>query len=176
MKRWGVPLAVLVVLGLVPAFSLGWARAQQRGLRLGIFDSRAVAVAYARSEIHGKWMQELMDRKKKAEQAGDKERIAAIEAEGSQQQRRFHLQGFSVAPIDDILVHLEKGLPAVAEQAGVDAIVNRWSVVHKGAGLELVDVTEAMIAPFHPNEQTLAIIRDMKDKPPLTLDQAEQAD
>jgi hypothetical protein len=145
-------------------------------LRLGVFDSRAVAVAYARSELHARWMKELLARKQAAVERGDAKEAAAVEAEGARHQRRFHLQGFSVVPIDDILVHLEGHLPAVAEQMEVDAIVNRWSVAHHRSGVELVDVTEALIAPFEPDDQTLSIVRDLRDREPLDFEEAEHAD
>ncbi len=174
MKKLSL-LSIPVVLAFV-SIAAGWTERPPAALRLGVFDSRAIAVAFARSEIHAQWMKELLARKEAAEKRGNEKEVAAVEAEGARHQRRFHLQGFSVAPIDDILVHIEKALPSIAEKAGVDAIVNRWNVVHHRPGVELVDVTEAMIAPFHPDEQTLAIVRDMKDKKPLDFEQAEHAD
>jgi hypothetical protein len=167
-------LLALTLVSIAPGWPPPAARAE--ALRLGVFDSRAVAVAYARSEIHARSMQELIERKRAAEERGDRKEVAAVEAEGARRQRRFHLQGFSVVAVDDILVHLEQHLPAVAEQAGVDAIVNRWTVAHQRPEVELVDVTEALIAPFHPDEKTLAIVRDLREKRPLDFEEADNAD
>lgn len=167
---------VLLVLALVPIAPAGSPPRRTEALRLGVFDSRAVAVAYARSETHAQWMQQLLERKRAAAERGDAEEVAAAEAEGARQQRRFHLQAFSVVPIDDLLVHLEQHLPVVAEQAHVDAVVNRWSVAHHRPGVELVDVTEALIAPFRPDEKTLAIVRDLAAKRPLDFEEADHAD
>jgi hypothetical protein len=169
-------ISTLLALTLV-SIAPGWPPpVRKEALRLGVFDSRAVAVAYARSEIHARSMEELIGRKRAAEERGDHEEVAAVEAEGARRQRRFHLQGFSVVSIDDILVHLEQHLPAVAEQAGVDAIVNRWTVAHHRPEVQLVDVTEALIAPFQPDERTLAIVRDLRDKRPLDFAEVEHED
>ena len=169
-------ISALSLLALLSIASVRNAPQAVETLRLGVFDSRAVAVAYAHSEIHAQWMKELMARKQAAVEKGDQGEVAAVEAEGARHQRRFHLQGFSVVPIDDILVHLEGHFPAVAEQMDVDAIVNRWSVAHHRPGVELVDVTEALIAPFKPDERTLSTVRDLRDRHPLDFEEAEHAE
>ena len=174
--KWLLVLLTLVLLGLASPPSRGVRQQSARGLRLGVYDSRALAVAYVRSDLNTKRLGELEARRAKAESRGDRKEVAAIEAEGQRLQRRFHLQGFSAAPIDDILAHIRQDIPAIAETAGVDAIVNRWSLVHHRESVEIVDLTEAMVAPFHPDAQTLALIRDLKATQPLDLDQAEEED
>ena len=54
--------------------------------------------------------------------------------------------------------------------------LNRWTVAHHRPEVELVEVTEALIAPFQPDERTPAIVRDLMDERPLDFEEAEHAD
>jgi hypothetical protein len=145
-------------------------------IRVGTFDSRAIAVAFAGSKSFNDAIRKMMDEHKKAKAAGDEKRVKELEAEGAAGQALMHRQGFGTASVANILEHVKDKLPAVAERAGVEVIVSKWDVVYRKTGVQPVDVTDAMVALFEPNERVLAIVKDMKDKPPLTLKEIEEGE
>ena len=130
-----------------------------------------MAVACARSRFNpvGEKMREL----KAAQAAGDKEKVAELEAWGPARQRALHRQGFGRVPVDDLLEPVAERLPEVAREAGVDAIVFdcNWT----GPGVEVVDVTDALVALFDPSEKTLATIEELKKHAPADLDEIERS-
>jgi hypothetical protein len=136
---------------------------------VGIYDNRAIAVAYAASAHNpvGARMQEY----EAAKLAGDAARMQELEAWGQKHQRQLHRQGFGRVPVDDLLACVRDGLPEVARAAGVDAIT--WSCAYAAPGVEVVDVTHRIVALFDPSPATLRTISQMKGVEPLDLDAIE---
>ena len=147
---------------------------------VGTFDSRAIAVAYIRSDAHAKRLNKLRAEVEaalaEARAAGDEARVAELEARGPALQRKAHQQGFSTAPVDDILVHVEDQLPAIAKEAGVDVIVSKWVLTYKRPTASFVDVTEALVAEFDPDEATMKVIKQLLATDPVPLDQLGEDD
>lgn len=137
--------------------------------RIGVYDSRAVAVAYAASRFNP--VREKMKEMKAAKAIGNQPKIKELEEWGQAHQRQLHRQGFGRVPVDDLLAHVKDQLPAVAGRAGVVAIA--MSCDWTGAEVETIDVTDALVALFEPSARTLSIVRDMKGKAPLPLDEIE---
>jgi hypothetical protein len=170
----------LVVIAMLPAVApVTTAGPADEGtpamVRVGTFDSRAVALAYYRSATFMAHIKDLKAEHAAAQAAGDDERAAALEAEGQHSQEMAHKQGFGTWPVDDILVHMADAIPQIAADAGVDVIVSKWDLVHVAPGADFVDVTVAMVQPFDPSEATLALIRDELPKvDPIPLAELEQ--
>ncbi len=143
--------------------------------RIGTYDSRAVAVAFVGSEAFRKRMDDLKAEYDKAKAAGDRSRVAQLEAQGRAGQRLRHKQGFSTAPIHDILHHIEDKLPEIEKKAGVVALVSKWDkeelAKHKDA--ELVDVTMALVDVFEPNDRQRRSAIGIQKSDPISLEQAE---
>jgi Skp family chaperone for outer membrane proteins len=146
-------------------------KAEPGRLRVGVFDSRAVAVAYAGSEGFNQRIKRLMEEKRQAEAAGDQERVKRLEAEGKAQQAQLHQQGFGTASVANILETIKDQLPTIAREAGVDVIVSKWDVVYQTPSAELVDVTEAMLKPFHPNERVRKTVKELQQHRPLSAEE-----
>jgi len=140
-------------------------------VRVGGFDSRAVAVAYASSPGFNERIKRLMEEKRQAEAAGDQEKVKRLMAEGKAQQAQLHQQGFGTASVANILETINDQLPAIAREAGVDVIVSKWDIVYQTPSAELVDVTEAMLKPFHPSERVQKIVKDLKQRRPLSAEE-----
>lgn len=138
-------------------------------VRIGTYDSRAVAVAFARSDL---WKQQLapkMDEQRQAKAAGDQKKLDELEAWGAAQQRRLHRQGFSNEPVDNILKLIADELPQVAQDSRVIAIVRQADWRDDGQ-VELIDVTDRLVQCFNPDEKTQKIIADLRNRPPVDLD------
>jgi Skp family chaperone for outer membrane proteins len=138
---------------------------------VGVFDSRAVAVAYAHSKLFQDQYQKLKKDLDKAEAAGDKAQAVSIKAEGKAGQERMHQQGFGTASVKKYLERVKDKIPAVAKEAGVDLIVSKWEVTFQGPAVETVDVTDELVKVFEPNERVLKIVAEMKKHPPLDEDE-----
>jgi hypothetical protein len=138
--------------------------------KIGIYDTRAIAVAYAASKFNpvGGKMKEMQA----AKAAGDEAKIKELEAWGQAHQRQLHRQGFGRVPVDDLLAHVKERLPEVASRAGVQAITMQCDWI--AAAAEPVDLTDALVALFDPSPRTLKMVQDMKGKAPLALDVIEK--
>ena len=146
--------------------------------RIGVYDSRAVAVAFAGSDAHKAWMKPLITEHEKAKAAGDTKRMKELEAEGKARQKRAHTQAFATAPVDDILDHVKDQLPEIRSRAGVSVLVSKWDkkqlAKHKSA--ERVDVTLALVDAFKPNEKQRKSAIDIQRHKPISIRKAEQID
>ena len=137
-------------------------------VRIGVYESRAVAVAYIRSEAFSRKMKELHRQRAEAEKSGDTKAVEQLEATGQSMQVRMHLQGFSTAPVDDLLDTLRDKLPGVAQQAGV-VVITRAADYHE-AGVEVVDITDALVQLFDPDQQTLKVIAELRKQKPQPIE------
>lgn len=172
MKKFKMRFALICVLtGMLGFIQVGAQKMEGKTsksiLHVGTFDSRALAMAYYRSAEFMQYMQELRAEHEKAKAAGDEKRIKELEAKGPAQQELMHKQGFSTWPVDNILKKIKEKIPDIAKQANVDVIVSKWNIVYQRSGIEFIDVTDLMVKPFNPNEDTLKIIKEIQKKDPV---------
>jgi len=144
--------------------------------RVGIYDSRAIAVAFAGSPAHEEELRPLIEEHKKARETGDLATVAKLEAEGKARQEKLHKQGFSTAPVDDILAHITNSLPEIQKSTGVTAIVSKWdeAELKKHAGAETVDITMRLVDAFQPNARVRKWAIEIQKSKPISIEQAEQ--
>ena len=135
-------------------------------VRVGTFDSRAITMAYIHSEVHDRYLKKLMAERNKAKKNGNTQRVKELEAQGKAMQRKVHRQGFGHARIDDILEHIKKDYPQIARKAGVDVIAEE--ILYHNSAVEIVDITDYMIEPWNPTEQTHKMIKDLRKHPPIS--------
>jgi hypothetical protein len=174
-----VKTIVALALVLASCATYAFVRAENPGaepkpakLRVGTFDSRAVAIAYARSADFGRQIRKLKVDRDKAKADGDEKKARELEEQGQSRQQLLHMQGFSTASVNDMLEHMKDKLPDIAKQAGVALIVSKWDIPYKSPDAELVDITDLMVKPFASDEQTQKIIRELKNHDPISLEEA----
>ena len=138
------------------------------GVRIGVYDSRAIAVAYIRSDLSAAKLNDLLRERSEAEKRGDAARVAELNELGESLQIRRHLQGFSAAPVDDILDVVRDRLPEVAKEQNI-AIITREADYHDGT-VELIDITDALVKLFDPDQQTLKMIRELRQREPEAIE------
>jgi hypothetical protein len=163
--------AIMMFVAACQMTSCGKAKADSataRPLRVGVYDSRAIAVACLRSEWWNKQIQEKMKERDKAKAAGDTQKVKELEEWGQSSQTKAHLQGFGTAPVQTLLEPVKDKLPQVAQQTGVDIIVSKWQIDYQPKDAQFVDVTDAMVALYNPNERALKSIESMKKIKPLS--------
>ncbi len=166
--------ALIVATGL-PQANLAQETGSTTKVRVGIYDSRSVAVAFAGSPSFNKWLGDLKAEHEKAKASGDQKRVAELEAEGAARQRLLHMQGFSTAPVTNILDKIKNKLPAIKEKAGVSALVSKWDKAALGRYKEadLVDVTLALVDALNPSERQRTSALEIQKHKPIPLEQAE---
>jgi len=168
----GVLGLAAVILACAGAARPPAAEGEPTPLRLGTFDSRAVAVAWANSDVFDAELDALRAEVEAARADGDDARAAELEASAGAMQERLHRQGFSTASVRDILARYERQLPALAERAGVDAVVSRWDLAWHAPHARFVDVTDALVALIGPSEQGLQWARQVREVDPVPEDRA----
>jgi len=140
--------------------------------RIGVYDSRAVSLAYGRSGDVARFFNDLRARHARAMEAGDRDLAKKLDEEGQSRQIRLHLQVFSNAPAEDAIEHARARLPEIAAAAGVCAIVP--AADFHGTSVQVVDVTDMLVALFDPTPQTLKLVRECRDQKPLPIEMIAQ--
>jgi len=134
-------------------------------IRVGTYDSRAVACAFYRSEAFNQRLEDLKARLKEARAAGNTKEVQRIKALPPQWQRLAHQQGFGDAPIPGIIERIADKLPKIQEKAGVDKIVDKRR--NRDLFAPRVDVTDAMVDLFNPTDETRKVISELIKHPPV---------
>jgi hypothetical protein len=144
--------------------------------RIGVYDSRAIAIAWVGTEAFKQSLDSLRKESEQAKAAGDRERAAALEKEGAAMQQRLHTQGFSTAPVDDILAHFQDQLARIRLATGATALVSKWdeAALAKHAGAEQLDVTEKLVDALHPDDQQRKTALGIVKVKPVPLAEAQK--
>jgi hypothetical protein len=164
--------------GCLPAAALcGWlsvpalAQAQTNQTRIGVYDSRAIAIAYGNSAEFQQFMKSVRADYEKARAEKDGKKVKEIDARMKLKQRRMHEQGFSTGSVAGCMATIKDSLPGVAKKAGVQVIVSKWELNYQAPGVEVVDVTDDLAALFHPNEKVQGVLREVKNHAPMPLEE-----
>jgi hypothetical protein len=139
-------------------------------LRVGVYDSRAIAIAYANSEFNT--VRDKMKEYEAAKAAGDRAKVEELEEWGERRQRQLHRQGFGRVPVTDLLACVKDRFPEVARQTGVEVIAFECDYLAPGA--EEVDITMELAMLFNPSDKALQWIEDIRQVEPLSLDEIEE--
>lgn len=169
--RWMTVLVLFVGVAVVLGISVNVRSEEARTtLRVGVYDSRAIAVAYAASKYNpvGSKMKEY----KQVKAAGDTKHVKELEAWGKRSQRQLHRQGFGRVPVCDLLEDVKDKMPEMARKAGVAMITRQCD--YSSSDVEVVDVTKELVSLFDPSEKTLRTVEVLKKHKPIDLDVIEQ--
>jgi hypothetical protein len=169
-------VVLLLAMGALGCASKPDVTPQSEAVRIGVYDSRAVAVGWANTAPFNAWWGSLQSEYQKAKAAGDQNRVEELEAEAEARQRLQHMQAFSTAPVDDILVYIGDSLPQIQQKAGVTILVSKWDseTLAKYPSVELVDVTMMLVDAFQPTEKQREYAIGIQSQEPIPLDQAEK--
>ncbi len=138
-------------------------------LRIGTYDSRAVALAWYNSAEGRNDLGALHAALREAKARKNAARITELEALGPARQQLMHQQVFSNGSILNLLPALGQRIEAAAKAAGVAVAVSRWEVAWNDASIERVDLTAAIVDAIAPDAKARRWIADMKTKEPLPL-------
>jgi hypothetical protein len=167
MKRNSIAIlaALAAVLSLAAAAQNTAKPSGGSKIRIGVYDTRAIAIAWARSKYNP--MGAKMAEYNAAKKAGDRKKVKELEAWGPAQQRLLHFQGFGHVPVGDLLLPVKAGVARVAREKRLVAIAMECD--HTAPNVEVIDVTEALAALYDPSQQTRQIVRSLRNVKPLGL-------
>lgn len=170
---WRGVLSVLVIavgLGLILRESMPDEVDQlEPVVRVGVFDNRAIAVAYARSIEAKRQLESTLQRHAEAKKSGDAELVKRIERGLDRRQWLMHRQGFGVESVRDLLKQVEPGLADVKRESGLAMIAWEPMLVDFDH-VQLVDVTDELVELFEPDEATRSIIDQLRKSDPVEVD------
>ena len=168
MMRTNQIIATLTTLGVLVGASIYLAADDQpKGakIRIGTYDSRAIAIAYVPSRFDPTAEKKLAHDKAKA--AGDLAKIKELESWGVQHQRQLHFQGFGRAPVDDLLEPVKVQIAKLAREKQLAVITMNCD--YTSEQVELVDVTDDLVKLYDPSERTLKHVREIRKIKPTSL-------
>ena len=162
-----IPIVGLILIGLFCIPEKG--TNAQTIQRIGIFDSRAVAVAYYNSKYsqNQQIFVSLGSQMKEAKEKDDKEAIAKIERERSLRQVLMHEQGFGKGSINNITETVKDKMAQLAKNENLNAIVSKWELVFSSTEVELVEVTEKIVDFFEPSEKIRTMTKEIMKSEPI---------
>lgn len=144
--------------------------------RIGTYDSRSVAVAYAGSKKFEESLKTVMEAHKKAKAEGDQARVDEYSKRGAEMQKQMHAMGFGTAPVTGILDQYRDELKALKAKHHLDALISKWDEKSLGKypDAEKIDVTEDLILVLGPNERQKKYALELRDKKPVTEAQLKE--
>lgn len=153
--------------------------------RIGVYDSRALAVAYSLSQVEkateGGKAAEFDAEMRKARESGDRKQAAEVEAKYKDVIAALvkrQKQVFSTAPVDDILEKIKDQMAEITKAAHVEAVVSKWDkqAFAKYENAERVDLTMPIIYAFRPAMNQVVVAAGIMTTQPMPLAQAEKID
>ena len=127
-------------------------------IKIGTYDNRAIAVAYAASRHNP--VKEKMAEYEKAKAAGDRKKMKELEAWGEHHQQLLHFQGFGRVPVNDLLEPVKDKVQELARNQGLAAVTQ--SCDYAGGEVEIVDVTEELVKLYDPTDKTITMSRNIR--------------
>jgi Skp family chaperone for outer membrane proteins len=157
-------LVVLVSLCILGCSSNSSAQTKQR---IGIFDSRSVAIVYANSKFFKSPYPEIKKRMEAAKEKNDTKEIAKIEYEAKLHQAILHDQGFGKGSVNTITDLYKDKIAAIAKAENLSAVVSKWEVVYSNPDIELIDITDKIAAFFEPSDKMKETIKEVPQHEPV---------
>lgn len=178
-KSIWVTTVVLMILSLFVGMTqivFAQEKEEKPKVKIGIYDSRAVAVAFAGSAIHEKQLKGLNEEIKKAKDSKNTKVAANLENIGKSMQKKMHKQAFSTEPVNDLFFYIPNVLPEIQKAEGFEAIISKWDSenMSKYADADKVDITMKLVDAFKPNEKQRKSAIEIQKSKPLTPEQAEK--
>ncbi len=170
MKRQlNLPFAALLALAMTPWTCPAQSSTDTTPQPIGIYDSRAIAVAYAGSAFQQKKMTELKEQHRQAKDSKNTREVARLASLGKDWQAALHRQGFGTAPVDDLLQHIAGEIPGIQKAAGVTNLVSKWNQpeLDRFKDARRIDVTMPLVDAFQPNATQRQRAIEIQSKPPV---------
>lgn len=135
--------------------------------RVGIFDSRMIAVAYYQGEEGQKETKALMSEIEKAKNANDNETLMKLQEKARLIQKIANDQGLGRGSIASILEKYRKELGEIVKKEKLSCIVSKWEIFTSGKEIDYVEITEKILEIFKPNDKVKELIKELAKQKPI---------
>jgi hypothetical protein len=142
-----------------------------QNVKIGVYDSRAVALAYANSDLFQKYLGNIMTKYNLAKDQKNDTLSKKYEMDGQFQQQLLHEQTFGNGSVSNIIDKIKDKLPGVAKSTGVNIIISKWEIAYQDTSLEYVGVTPQLVKLFNPSDKTLKWIESLLKQNPIPIDE-----
>jgi hypothetical protein len=139
--------------------------------RIGTFDSRCVAIAYAKSDFLKNKDSDLRKEQAKAKAEGNETRVNELDKIGQHLQFILEQQVFSTGSVNNIIEKIKDKIPAIAEKNNVKLILSKWELFYHDESLEIVDITDQIVNLFNLDEQSRNSVEGIKKMEPIPMEQ-----
>lgn len=152
-------LAVILLMS-----SVNFSSAKQR---IGVFDSRMIAIWNFNSPEFREKMGKMMQEYKTAKEKKDSAKIKELEERGPLTQRILHDKGFGRGSVAEIIEKKQDELKAVAKSEKLLLIVSKWEVPYSSDDVELVDITVKLLEALKADANTIKMYDEAKNQKPI---------
>ncbi|MBI4810364.1 MAG: hypothetical protein HY800_02765 [Ignavibacteriales bacterium] len=167
LSRYFSGAIILVVFASLCILGSSYNSNAQTKQRIGIFDSRSVAIVYANSKFFKSPYPEIKKRMDAAKEKKDTKEIAKIEYEAKLHQAILHDQGFGKGSVNTILDMYKDKIASIAKAENLNVVVSKWELVYNNSDFELVDITNKIVDLFEPSEKIKENIKEMPQHEPV---------
>jgi hypothetical protein len=135
--------------------------AEEQVVAIGVYDSRAVALAFLRTPCFMRVVHDMECRH--------------CNTELDEMKRKLLPQVHSTASVDNILGYIGGQIPDVLETAEVDLLVSKWdeTMCRRYASAKQVDVTMLLVAQFNPSQALVSDVLETISFEPLEMQYIE---
>ena len=154
---------IIIIICLVTLSSMAYSQKP----KIGIFDSRGVAIAYYQSGYHQQDMNKLLNEYNLAKEQGDTVQAKKLSDRVAFLQMIAHDKGFGKGTVNNILDRFTKELDELAKKENLSCIVSKWEVYSGDIDLTFVDITEKVVSIINSNEKVKKFLEDLKKNPPI---------
>ena len=178
MKKQIVILGIVLLVGLSGSLIAVSSKSSinNEKIRIGTFDSRAVAIANFGKVIADGKIEKLYSDAEKAKKAGDTELYEQLSEKGQNLQKQYHFQAFGTADVDEIVEDIESDIKKIAKDSNLDIVVSKFDIVYKKSSIKTVDITMQIVDLFDPDERTMEYVKSIMDKKPVDRKTLEKMD
>jgi hypothetical protein len=135
--------------------------------RVGVYDSRCIAIWYYNSNEFNTKIKDLMDSLHKLKESKDTVHAKKLEEKGQLMQRIAHDKGFGRGSVAEILENKKDEIKSIASQENLLLIVSKWEVNYSDPEVEIVDVTLKLLDMLKAPESMKKQYEQMKSVKPI---------
>ena len=154
---------ILMVI-LISVFTISSSFGKQK---IGVYDSRLIAIMYANSEEFEAETKEMMEKYQQAVINKDSVTANKLKEDRELLQRLFHDKGFGKGSVAEYLEDKTAVFKALADKLELTAIVSKWELNYYSDDVELIDITIDLLKAMNAKEKVLKMYDSMKANPPM---------
>ena len=147
------------------------AAAQEKStkLKIGVYDSRIVVLAYSRSDFFSEKMKKFQEASTTVMESGDTVRMKEAAFKAITEQYLNHQMVFCSGSAAAILNLIRDKLPGLAKEAGVSMVVSKWELTYADPSAEIIDLTMKVASLFEPKQDIEAMAGEFRKTEPIPL-------